>query len=222
MTDFTDLEISPTQCQELLAIDTLIPLVLDGLRVVYLRQPQAIGPFLLTEGFIFLGILIVVLPLVLVVSSNVLTLDGTTTSAMLLQLTLGIALVVWVGVNGLLGWRAWRWRAIALLYQRIEQYNHLVKTLAWAAQLSTPTPNPEMYETLAALRTSLLGRIQLEQLHSRHPGHPLHHQTLIAQLDQQLDTLLHTDTEDPNAEAARLLHDAVALGIQVHREMRRL
>jgi hypothetical protein len=89
-------------------------------------------------------------------------------------------------------------------------------------QRPTPTPNPEIHETLAALRSSLLGRIQLEQLHSRHPGHPPHHHTLIAQLDQQLDTLLHTDTEDPSTEAARLLHDAVELGIQVHREMRRL
>ncbi len=81
---------------------------------------------------------------------------------------------------------------------------------------------PEIYETLAALRTSLLGRIQLEQLYSRHPGHPPHHQTLIAQLDQQLNILLHANTEDPKTETARLLHDAVELGIQVHREMRRL
>ncbi|MEM8637678.1 MAG: hypothetical protein AAGG51_02500 [Cyanobacteria bacterium P01_G01_bin.54] len=224
MTHLADLKISPAQCQELLAIEAIAPLVLDGLKLFYLRQPQALVSFLFTELFLLFGGLIVVLPLVLVVANNQLDLDSVATSGALLQLTVGIALGVWGLLNGVLGWRAWRLRSLALLHHRIEQYNQLVTALEVVAAFpatGTP-PTAEVTETLATLRTSLLGRIQLERLNRQHQNLLGQHQTLIAQLDQQLDALLQVETEDPNTEAARLLQEAVELGVTVHREVRQI
>lgn len=224
MTDFAQLKISVAQVRELLAIDAIAPLVLDGVKCLVLRQPQALMSFVLTEVFLLFGVLVIVLPLVLVVANNQLNLDGTTASGALLELTLGIGLGVWALVNLALGWRGWRLRSLVLLHHRIEQYNQLVSALELAAAFSNTnqTPTEDVIETLTTLRESLLSRIHLERLNRSHRNLLGQHQTIIAQLDQQLDALLHVETEDPNTQTAQLLQEAVELGVAVHREVRQL
>lgn len=222
MTDFAQLKISPAQVRELLAIDAIAPLVLDGVKCLVLRQPQALLSFLLTEVFLLFGILIVVLPGVLVVANNQLKLDGTASSGVLLALTLTIGLGVWALVNVFLSWRGWRLRSLVLLLHRIEQHNQLVSALEVVAAFPDANTNPtdEVLETLSTLRESLLGRIRLERLNRSHGNLLGQHQVLIAQLEQQLDTLLQVEPDDPHTEAARLLQEAVELGVAVHREVR--
>ena len=218
--------------------------------VFLLRQRKYCQSLLLTESsFWFIGV-ILLFPINLLTFRKLGLLNTNASSLFLILISTCIcSILVLIVLNYYLWQKAKKLKVIAKIFAKVAQYNDLICNLEILASLNSitndnslsnsPTHSPDLAENsqdISELKTilnltkkSLLKSLELESFIYRYqkikPNETLSlpgdRYQLLANLEHNLLNFSISET-DSNQEYQQLLQDAVAIGLSVHQEMRKI
>lgn len=199
--------------------------LLDGVyRLSACRQPQYWLRILGTEciGLALLGMLS--MPMGLAILRD----QAPVQVSQFIKITATATTVMFASWHLYLWHRAQILQVLMRLLDEIDQYNHLVETVAVLEQLSqtrNTIPPPDLHAVLKALqtsRTSLVTGLQLETLMRRHQRLLNRSQTPWLDLEQALMTLQSIDIQEQAQEYQTIINQALWISMSVQTTVQKL
>ena len=231
--DLEELQITTENLDDLVDLDFSSTLAVDFCRAFILKNYQQGLSVLMTEFFVFLVVLIFLMPVSLIVLRSSGNLPGD--SAGVTQLLVGILGIAVLGIsvwNLYLCKQAKQSRALAQLMEEVDKYNGIIKTLALIDQLESVGNSPnqlsgtnnrkEVISALQVTKSSLISALQVEKIIRKHQGFIDRRYQLLAELENNLTTLMAFDRINQTSEYGRLLNESLQIGMTVHKEVRKL
>jgi hypothetical protein len=228
-----ELKITADEIENLVDLSPGNILAIDVYRAFILRKPKQVLSVLLTELFAFGLLLIFVAPVSFIVLRNSGNLPEETTGVIRL-----FAIVLGVCLLGILIWNIYLWKqakqmkSLAKLLDEVDKYNGVIQAITLmdelesvgnsTTQLYCLRTREEVVEALKVTQKSLLGGLRVERMIRKHEGFIERRYELLANLENNLTTLMSFDVSDRASEYSRLLNESLQIGMSVHKEMRKL
>jgi len=231
--DLKDLQINTENLDDLVDLNFSSTLAVDLCRALLFKNYQQGLSVLMTEFFVFLVVLIFVMPVSLIALRSLGNLPED--SAGVTQLLVTILVITLLGIsiwNLYLCKQAKQSRALAQLMEEVDKYNGIIKTLSLIDQLEsvensyTQSPGTnnreEVIEALKVTKSSLISGLQVEKIIRKHQGFIDRRYQLLSDLENNLTTLMTFDQINQTSEYGRLLNESLQIGMTVHKEVRKL
>ncbi|MBD2742307.1 hypothetical protein [Coleofasciculus sp. FACHB-1120] len=229
--DLENLQLTKEEVETLVDLDTSTALAIDAYRGFILKNPKQMLSVLLTELFIFMLVLIFIMPVTLIMLRNAGALpvntDGVTK---LLTLISGISLL------GILIWNAYFWKqvkkvkSLARLLDKVDKYNRVIQAIALIDELESASRSPspcnslstrkEVIQALSITKETLSSALQAEKLMRKHRKFLGRHYELFANLEENLTVLMSFNLSGHVDEYSRLLNESLQIGISVYKELK--
>jgi hypothetical protein len=231
--DLENLLLTTEELENLVDLDTSTALAIDAYRGFILKNPKQMLSVLLTELFIFILVLIFVMPVSLIVLRNVGALPGNTDGVTkLLTLILSISLL------GVLIWNVCFWqqvkqvKSLARLMDKVDKYNHVIQAIALIDELESASRSPsrcnslstrkEVIQALSITKETLSSALQAEKLMRKHRKFLSSHHELFANLENNFTNLISFDLSHQVNEYTHLVNESLQIGLSVHKELKKL
>jgi hypothetical protein len=231
--DLENLQLTTEELENLVDLDISTALAIDAYRGLNLKNPKQMLSVLLTEVFVFILVLIFVMPLSLIVLRNVGALPGNTDGiTKLLTLILGISLL------GVLIWNVYLWqqakqvKSLARLMDKVDKYNRVIQAIALIDELQSASRSPsrcnslsirkEVIQALSITKETLSSALQAEKLMRKHRKFLSSHHELFANLENNFTNLISFDLNHPVNEYTHLVNESLQIGLSVHKELKKL
>ena len=228
-----ELKIAADEIEDLVDLTPGNILAIDAYRAFILRKPKQVLSVLLTELFAFGLLLIFVMPVSLIVLRNSGNLpEDATGVTLLLTMILGLCLL------GMLIWNVYLWKqakqmkTLARLLDEVDKYNGVIQAITLidelesvgnlATEVNYLSSRKEVVEALQVIKESLINALRVERIIRKHEGFVERRYELLANFENNLNTLMSFDVSDRASEYGRLLNESLQIGMSVHKEMRRL
>ncbi|MDJ0903578.1 MAG: hypothetical protein QNJ55_32770 [Xenococcus sp. MO_188.B8] len=146
-------------------------------------------------------------------------------------LAIAIALFLLLLVNYWLWHKAKRLKPIAIILEKVEDFNHLIETLQTLTALSyfndrenllpkSAASSLEIKEILLTTRNSLVQSMKIHNTIYRKTGHHKDIYQLFANLENKLVHFLSLPHNNSNKEYQQILSEIINLGLTVHQEVK--
>lgn len=231
--DLENLQLTKEELETLVDLDTSTALAIDAYRGFILKNSKQMLSVILTELFIFILVLIFVMPVSLIVLRNVDALPENTDSVTkLLILILGISLL------GVLIWNVYLWqqvkqvKSLARLMDKVDKYNRVIQAIALIDELESASRSPsrcnslstrkEVIQALSITKETLSSALQAEKLMRKHRKFLSSHHELLANFEENLTSLMSFNLSDQVNEYTHLVNESLQIGLSVHKELKKL
>lgn len=244
------LEISQAELDEIFELNIFATWAISLSYVFLLKQSKYVQSLLFTESsFLFIGI-VLLFPINLLTFRKLGLLNTNASSLFLILISTGIcSTLVLIVLNYYLWQKTKKLKVLAKIFGKVAQYNDLISNLEILASLNSITNDnslsnspihsqalAESSQDISELKTvlnltkkSLLKSLELESFIYRHQkikgknklSVPGDRYQLLANLEHNLLNLSVSEI-DSTQEYQQLLQDAVAIGLSVHQEMRKI
>ena len=236
--DLEELRIKEQEIEELSGInlsDILMgnlyrfSVIRDGLIGKKRRDRQKLASLIVNEVLIFGLTLIISLPITLLTTKNTASAPDTQAFFQFLQLTLVLSMVLTIGWNIYMWWKAKPLAALANLAEEVEKYNEVIKALDIIDKLTAVGNLPinlinreEAIKALNVTRDSLICALKTERILRENQEFIGRHYELFVNIENNLSALMAFDINNQASEYGRLLNEALEIGMSVHKELRKL
>jgi hypothetical protein len=226
-----NLKITSTELDESNDLKFIDSLAIDIYKTFFFRNSQRIISFAIANLSTFILIVIFVAPTSLIVFRDAINNIKNQSSINLILLTLlGICFVCLISWNIYLWKRAQRLKSLAILLEKIEQYNHVIDAITLIDKLESPHRSnavkvqnrEELLAALNLIKESLINAMKVETLIRKHKTLINNRYELFAMLEANLTALMAFDPSHQISEYGKLLDDALQIGLTVHKEVRKL
>ena len=230
-TDLENLQMTTKELENLFDLDTSTALAIDGYRGFILKNPKQMLSVLLTELFIFMLVLIFVMPVSLILLRNAGNLPGNTE-----DVTRLLIIISSISLLGVLIWNVYFWqqvkkvKSLARLLDKVEKYNRVIQAIALIDELESASRSPsrsnslstrkEVIQALSITKETLSSALQAEMLMRKHRKFLSNHYELFANLEENLICLMSFNLSDRVDEYSCLLNESLQIGISVHKELK--
>jgi len=231
--DLENLLLTTEELENLVDLDTSTALAIDAYRGFILKNPKQMLSVLLTELFIFILVLIFVMPVSLIVLRNVGALPGNTDGVTkLLTLILSISLLG-VLIGNVCFWQQVKQvKSLARLMDKVDKYNHVIQAIALIDELESASRSPsrcnslstrkEVIQALSITKETLSSALQAEKLMRKHRKFLSSHHELFANLENNFTNLISFDLSHQVNEYTHLVNESLQIGLSVHKELKKL
>lgn len=231
--DLENLLLTTEELETLVYLDTSTALAIDAYRGFILKNPKQMLSVILTELFIFILVLIFVMPVSLIVLRNAGTLPGNTDGVTRL-----LTLISSISLLGVLIWNVYLWqqvkqvKSLARLMDKVDKYNHVIQAIALIDELESASRSPsrcnslstrkEVIQALSITKETLSSALQAEKLMRKHRKFLSSHHELFANLENNLTNLISFDLSHQVNEYSHLVNESLQIGLSVHKELKKL
>ena len=231
--DLGELRITAAEIEDVTDLSPSNIFAIDAYRAFILRRPKAVISVVLTEIFALVLILILVMPVSFVVLRNSGKLPGD-----MMGITWSFTIILGFSVLGILIGNIYLWRqakqlkSLAKLLDEVERYNGTIQALTLidelesvghsTTQLHRFNAREEVVEALKVIKESLISALRVERIIRKHGKFSEGRYELLANLENNLNTLMSFEMSDRASEYGRLLNESLQIGLSVHKEMRKL
>ena len=227
--NWQELEISQGQLEEILNFDILSSWAIDISRVFYLRKKVYRKSLLVTELCSFFLVYLLLFPVALIIFRNFNWLGNNITGLVLILLSVGsVSIAIFVLLNYYLWRKAKQLKFLAIILEKVAQYNELIDNLMLVAELNiinsdlarNSSADMELKTALSLTRNSLIKSIELEKLINKDRNFANNRYQLLANLESGLINL-NSLSEYDRQDYEKLLSEAIEIGLSVHQEIRK-
>ncbi len=229
--DLENLQMTKEELETLVDLDTSTALAIDAYRGFILKNPKRMLSVLLTELFIFMLVLIFVMPVSLILLRNAGSLPVNTDG-----ITRLLIMISSISLLGVLIWNVYFWqqvkqvKSLARLINKVDKYNRVIQAIALLDELESASRSPsrcnnlstrkEVIQALSITKETLSSALQAEMLMRKHRKFLSNHYELFANLEENLTSLMSFSLSDRVDEYSRLLNESLQIGISVHKELK--
>jgi hypothetical protein len=230
--DLENLQLTTEELENLVDLDISTALAIDAYKGFILKNSKQLLSVLLTEIFVFILVLIFVMPVSLIVLRNAGALPGNTDGVTkLLTLILGISLL------GVLIWNVYLWqqvkqvKSLARLMDKVDKYNRVIQAIALIDELESTSSSSsrtnistrkEVIQALSITKETLSSALQAEKVMRKHRKLLSSHHELFANLENNFTNLISFDLSHQVNEYTHLVNESLQIGLSVHKELRKL
>lgn len=231
--DLENLQLTKEELETLVDLDTSTALAIDAYRGFILKNSKQMLSVLLTEAFIFILVLIFVMPVSLLILRNARALpENPEDITRLLTIISAIALL------GVLIWNVYLWqqvkqvKSLARLIDKVDKYNRVIQAIALIDELESASRSPspchslstrkEVIQALSITKETLSSALQAEKLMRKHRKFLSSHHELFANLENNFTTLMTFDLSHQVNEYSHLVNESLQIGLSVHKELQKL
>ena len=227
--NWKELEISQPELEKLVNFDLISTWAVDISRVLFLNLKAYQKSLLFIEGCSLFLISLFIFPINLIIFRNLDWLSNNISGFILvLETTAFISILILLILNYYLWLKAKRLKFIAILLEKIKQYNDLINNLKLATELNLFNDNQintnnkiavELETALTLTKNSLIKSIELEKIINRDRHLANNRYQLLANLESGLINL--GSLSQHNQDYQQLLSEAIEIGLSVHQEIRK-
>jgi hypothetical protein len=230
--DLENLQMTTEDLENLVDLDTSTALAIDAYRGFILKNPKQMLSVLLTELFIFMLVLIFVMPVSLILLRNAGALPRNTDG-----ITRLLIIISSISLLGVLIWNAYFWqqvkqvKSLARLLDKVEKYNRVIQAIALIDELESTSSSSsrtnissrkEVIQALTITKETLSSALQAEMLMRKHRKFLSNHHELFANLENNFTTLMSFDLSHQVNEYSLLVNESLQIGLSVHKELKKL
>jgi len=230
--DLENLLLTKEELETLVDLDTSTALAVDAYRGFILKNPKQMLSVLLTEVFVFILVLIFVMPVSLIVLRNTVILPGNTDGVIRL-----LTLISSISLLGVLIWNVYLWqqvkqvKSLARLMDKVNKYNRVIQAIALMDELESTSSSSsrtnistrkEVVQALSITKETLSSALQAEKLMRKHRKFLSSHHELFANLENNFINLMSFDLSHQVNEYTHLVNESLQIGLSVHKELRKL
>lgn len=231
--DLGALSITAEVIDKLIDLSPVNILAIDIYRAFMLRQAKPFFSVVFTDIVGLILLLVFVAPVTLILLRNLGKLPEDVPSILrLFTIILGVCLLGIAIWNVQLWKQAKQMKSLVRLLDEVDKYNGVIKTLTLIDEIESisnsmtqgdrPSSRKEVIEALKVTKESLIGALKVERLIRKHDGFNERRYQLLANLENNLNTLMSFDMSNQASEYGRLLNESLQIGMSVHKEMRKL
>ena len=229
--DLENLQMTKEELETLVDLDTSTALAIDAYRGFILKNPKRMLSVLLTELFIFMLVLIFVMPVSLILLRNAGSLPVNTDG-----ITRLLIMISSISLLGILIWNVYFWqqvkqvKSLARLMDKVDKYTRVIQAIALIDELESASRSPsrcnnlstrkEVIQALSITKETLSSALQAERLMRKHRKFLSNHYELFANLEENLTSLMSFSLSARVDEYSRLLNESLQIGISVHKELK--
>ena len=226
------LKINRLEIEQILQLNFFNSIALEMTDILILRQSKQKLSFLVTEAVIlFLGILFLVPINLLIFQRWLLYSNQLQGFAIVIIGSAILSLGILLCLNFFLWQRAKKFKNIAIVLNKIEDYNRSIQNLQLITKLNTLSTvdcknkhqsASEITTALKLTKDSLLKSLEIENFILENQQLKLQERyQLLNNLEDDLVRFMSLPNEQSNIEYQQLLTEAIQLGLSVHQEMRK-
>ena len=228
------ISISQAELESLLLSDIFYNWAIDLCRVLILHKKKYFQPLLITEAAIVFLEIILLFPLNLLIFRNVgIVSNNSYGLIIILLLSIAIALSLLLLVNYWLWLKAKRLKPIAIILEKVEDFNHLIETFKTLTDLSyfndrknwlpkSAESSLDIEEILLTTRNSLVQSMKIHNTLYLKTSHNRDVYQLFANLEKKLVHFLSLPHDNSNREYQQTLAEIINLGLTVHQEVKKI
>ncbi|ACK71492.1 hypothetical protein PCC7424_3090 [Gloeothece citriformis PCC 7424] len=234
MTDhLDDLLIHQEELDNLVYGTLITHLSLTLYRGLFLKNKNQLFSLLQTEFFTFIVILIFVFPVTLIFlrsQGNIFQQQSEINQLILIVFCLCLGLLLLINIY--LWQQSKKHKSLAILIEKTDQYNNLIKAVKLVESLESITPSngdenqtfekQDLINTLTMIKQGLIQGLTLEKLIRKQGRLIEQHYQLLTNLDSNLSALMDIDLNHPSSQYQKILQDAIQIGMTVHKEIKKL
>ncbi|NJK49802.1 hypothetical protein HC931_18140 [Candidatus Gracilibacteria bacterium] len=226
-----ELKITKEEIESLTNLGFVDSLAIDFYKVFFFRELKRFFSLAIANLSTFLLILVFVMPIGLLGLRGTMNSIGDETAiAQSFLKILGICigfLVVW---NIYLWQKSKQLKSIAILSEKVEQYNRVIEAIELVDKLessSVLTTNKinnreELLEALKLTKEGLINALKIENIIRKHRNLIKSRYELLSNLETNLTALMTFEPACQISEYSKLLDDTLQIGLTVHREIKSL
>ncbi len=233
---FKTLMITTQEVEDLINFDFLTHLKLDFYQALILRNPKARQRLLNTELSLLFVSFIVLTPIVLIFSRSwsVISNDGQGLAILLFGLLI-VLLGLFGGLNLFLKQTCLSVKTMSQMLLEIDKYNRVIHSLNLLQELRfsenhdsedvdqiSQSTEAMTFDLLKTIRKSLIRAITVEQLLRTKLDQNIDLQSILQQLEQDLELLMSHENSYSLLENNQLLADTLKISMMVHQEVESL
>ncbi|HAA29547.1 MAG TPA: hypothetical protein DCE56_19935 [Cyanobacteria bacterium UBA8553] len=231
--DLGALHITAEEIEDLVDLNPSKTLAVDAYRAFILKRPKSIFSVFLTELFAFCLLLTFVMPISLLLLRNVGKLPEDTAGIIRLStVILGLCLLS-IPIGNIYLWKqAKTVKSLAKLMDEVDKYNGVIQAITLVdeielavnstTQLNHLNNRQEVVTALKVTKDSLISALRVERIIRRHKRFVEGRYELLANIENNLNTLLSFEASNQASEYGRLLNESLQIGMSVHKEVRKL
>jgi hypothetical protein len=232
--DLEDLKITARELEKLTGVevnDVFVGGVLGGTyRPSIFQSSKRLVSFCLTQLFVAILIFIFTLPIgLLLIRNSTRSINDLPTIFLFLGITSGIALIIIIGWNIYMRWKAKSLTTLAHLLDEVDKYNEVLRAVDVLDRLEaignlqpTIVDRSQVLAALNVTRNSLVCGLMSEKILRENRGLLARRYELFSNIENNLTTLQTLDVTNQANEYAELLNEALQIGISVHQEVQQL
>ncbi|MGB7445266.1 MAG: hypothetical protein WA919_29695 [Coleofasciculaceae cyanobacterium] len=233
ISDFADLQITTEDVETLVNLDISTTTAINVYRAVILRNSRQVWSVLLTELFVFVLILVFVMPVSLLVLRNSGNLPEHQAGVLAL-----LAIIVVITILGLIVWNFYLWKqakkssSLAKLMEELDKYNWVLQEIDVLAKLESVRNSKtnfnncevreELIKALKVTRESLISALQVEKVIRQHQKLIGNNHQLLVSLENNLAALMAFNTSNQSSEYGHLLDETLKIGMSAYKEVSKL
>lgn len=219
--------ITEDELEDLIHLNIFDNLAISIYRALVFKNKQQISSVLITEVFLFMLLLILVMPVTLMTMRSLGLLPESSTGINQLLIALVSIMFVFVIISNFYLWnQSQKLKSLAKLWQEIDKYNQVVQTLKLMSKIeSVASKNETKEEAIAALkitRTSLINALKIAEIMHKHQEFINRPYELLTSLENNWANLMAFEVSNQTDEYGCLLNDALTIGMSVHKEVNKL
>jgi len=231
--DLGALQITAQEIEDFVDLSPSNTLALDAYRAFILKRPKQILSVLLTELFALGLLLTFVMPVSFIALRNLGKLPEDTVGIIrVFTGILGLSLLSILTGNVYLWKHRQKVKSLARLMDEVDKYNGVIQAITLVdelelvgnstTQLNHLSNRQEVVEALKVTKESLISALRVERILRRHKSFMDSRYELLANLENNLNTLMSFEVSNQANEYARLLNESLQIGMSVHKEVRKL
>ncbi len=231
--DLGALHITTEEIEDLVDLNPSKTLAVDAYRAFILKRPKSIVSVLLTELLAFGLLLTFVMPVSLIILRNAGKVPEDTAGIIrLFTVILGVCLLSIPIGNIYLLKQAKTVKSLARLMDEVDKYNGVIQAITLVdeielvvnstTQLNHLSNRQEVVTALQVTKESLISALRVEKIIRRHKNFVEGRYELLANIENNLNTLLSFEVSNQASEYGRLLNESLQIGMSVHKEVRKL
>jgi hypothetical protein len=230
--NWNDLKITQSELDNLLDLDFISTWAIELSRVFILHKFKSIKSLFVTEiSALFLSLLLFV-PLNLIFFRHWEVLENNTNGFVLvLAIAISFSILVLVVLNFYLWHRAKGFKSLALILEKINDYNDLIERLKFITEINNfnclkssqnRLLNTEIKPALRLTKNSLINSAELEKFIQKNQQIRSDRYQIFANLEENLIQFLSLADQNTNSEDRQLLTEVIQIGLSVHQELRKI
>ena len=228
--NFSELKIGDSLIEELSGVPTSELSIVDFSWHSFKKKRSKIISIISNQILIFGLSLIISLPLALTIVANTnYSPDDPTLFIMFFQITMGFSLIITLGCNIYIWFKAKHLVTLINLIDEIHKYNEAIRALEIIDRLTAAgnlevnlTNRQNVVEALAVTRESLICALKTEKIFRENQDFIDRRYELFANIENNLAALMAFEIGDRASEYGQLLNEALKIGTSVQKEVRKL
>jgi len=233
LSDINNLQITNEDVESLVNLDISTTTAVDFYRAVIFRNSRQVWSVLLTEVFVFILILVFVMPVSLMVLRNSGNLPEHQAGILAL-----LAIIVVITILGLIVWNFYVWKqakkssSLAKLMEELDKYNRVLQEIDLLTKLESVRNSKtnfgqlevqdELFKALKVTRESLISALQVEKIIRQHQKLIGNSHQLLVSLENNLAALMTFNTSNQSSEYGHLLDETLKIGLSTYKEVSKL